>query len=132
MGADIVPVCISAFLCGCGTVCDCVRSRVCNGACPPLPLQGVKLLSYLYNEAQSNSSNENYPVLLSLLKSSCEPYTRLVPNPPAASPATQSTLIIKAKEASSACRLTLVLPYACFHVMVMEHHLVIHVTSHVT
>ncbi|XP_012692792.2 gamma-tubulin complex component 6 isoform X1 [Clupea harengus] len=39
---------------------------------------GVKLLSYLYNEAQSNSSNENYPVLLSLLKSSCEPYTRFV------------------------------------------------------
>ncbi|XP_047675216.1 gamma-tubulin complex component 6 isoform X2 [Tachysurus fulvidraco] len=39
---------------------------------------GVKLLSYLYNEAQSNCSNENYPVLLSLLKSSCEPYTRFV------------------------------------------------------
>lgn len=38
--------------------------------------QGVKLLSYLYNEAQNNCSNENYPVLLSLLKSSCEPYTR--------------------------------------------------------
>uniref|UniRef100_A0AAR2L5F6 Gamma-tubulin complex component 6 n=1 Tax=Pygocentrus nattereri TaxID=42514 RepID=A0AAR2L5F6_PYGNA len=41
-------------------------------------LHGVKLLSYLYNEAQSNCSNENYPVLLSLLKSSCEPYTRFV------------------------------------------------------
>lgn len=41
-------------------------------------LQGVTLLSYLYNEAQSNCSNENYPVLLSLLKSSCEPYTRSV------------------------------------------------------
>lgn len=40
--------------------------------------QGVKLLSYLYNEAQNNCSNENYPVLLSLLKSSCEPYTRSV------------------------------------------------------
>uniref|UniRef100_A0AAQ5YZC4 Gamma-tubulin complex component 6 n=1 Tax=Amphiprion ocellaris TaxID=80972 RepID=A0AAQ5YZC4_AMPOC len=40
--------------------------------------QGVKLLSYLYNEAQNNCSNENYPVLLSLLKSSCEPYTRFV------------------------------------------------------
>uniref|UniRef100_A0A674AID3 Gamma-tubulin complex component 6 n=1 Tax=Salmo trutta TaxID=8032 RepID=A0A674AID3_SALTR len=39
---------------------------------------GVTLLSYLYNEAQSNCSNENYPVLLSLLKSSCEPYTRFV------------------------------------------------------
>ncbi|MBN3305948.1 GCP6 protein, partial [Amia calva] len=39
---------------------------------------GVKLLSYLYNEAQSNCSNENYPVLLSLLKSSCEPYTRFI------------------------------------------------------
>ncbi|KAJ8393349.1 hypothetical protein AAFF_G00060710 [Aldrovandia affinis] len=39
---------------------------------------GVKLLSYLYNEAQSNCSNENYPVLLSLLKSSCGPYTRFV------------------------------------------------------
>ncbi|XP_041852444.1 gamma-tubulin complex component 6 [Melanotaenia boesemani] len=39
---------------------------------------GVKLLSYLYNEAQNNCSNENYPILLSLLKSSCEPYTRFV------------------------------------------------------
>ncbi|XP_069048743.1 gamma-tubulin complex component 6 [Lepisosteus oculatus] len=39
---------------------------------------GVKLLSYLYNEAQSNCSNENYAVLLSLLKSSCEPYTRFI------------------------------------------------------
>ncbi|XP_076026985.1 gamma-tubulin complex component 6 [Genypterus blacodes] len=39
---------------------------------------GVKLLSYLYNEAQNNCSNENYPVLLSLLKCSCEPYTRFV------------------------------------------------------
>ncbi|XP_062317437.1 gamma-tubulin complex component 6 isoform X1 [Osmerus eperlanus] len=39
---------------------------------------GVKLLSCLYNEAQSNCSNENYLVLLSLLKSSCEPYTRFV------------------------------------------------------
>ncbi|XP_029378697.1 gamma-tubulin complex component 6 [Echeneis naucrates] len=39
---------------------------------------GVKLLSYLYNEAQNNCSNENYPVLLSLLKSSCGPYTRFV------------------------------------------------------
>ncbi|XP_034735528.1 gamma-tubulin complex component 6 isoform X2 [Etheostoma cragini] len=39
---------------------------------------GVKLLSYLYNEAQNNCSNENCAVLLSLLKSSCEPYTRFV------------------------------------------------------
>ncbi|XP_072290946.1 gamma-tubulin complex component 6 [Eucyclogobius newberryi] len=39
---------------------------------------GVKLLSYLYNEAQNNCSNENYPVLLSLLKRSCAPYTRFV------------------------------------------------------
>ncbi|XP_029289484.1 LOW QUALITY PROTEIN: gamma-tubulin complex component 6 [Cottoperca gobio] len=39
---------------------------------------GVKLMSYLYNEAHNNCSNENYPVLLSLLKSSCEPYTRFV------------------------------------------------------
>uniref|UniRef100_A0A8C6TSU2 Gamma-tubulin complex component 6 n=1 Tax=Neogobius melanostomus TaxID=47308 RepID=A0A8C6TSU2_9GOBI len=39
---------------------------------------GVKLLSYLYNEAQNNCSNENYPVLLSLLKRSCGPYTRFV------------------------------------------------------
>uniref|UniRef100_A0A674N1S1 Gamma-tubulin complex component 6 n=1 Tax=Takifugu rubripes TaxID=31033 RepID=A0A674N1S1_TAKRU len=39
---------------------------------------GVKLLSYLYNEAQNNCSNENYPVLLSLLKTSCEPYTRFM------------------------------------------------------
>lgn len=39
-------------------------------------LQGVKLLSYLYQEALDNCSNEHYPVLLSLLKTSCEPYTR--------------------------------------------------------
>ncbi|XP_072922503.1 gamma-tubulin complex component 6 isoform X2 [Hemitrygon akajei] len=39
---------------------------------------GVKLLSYLYKEALNNCSNEHYPVLLSLLKSSCEPYTRFV------------------------------------------------------
>ncbi|KAE8616047.1 hypothetical protein XENTR_v10008704 [Xenopus tropicalis] len=39
---------------------------------------GVKLLSYLYKEALDNSSNENYPVLLSLLKTSCEPYTRFI------------------------------------------------------
>ncbi|XP_069764941.1 gamma-tubulin complex component 6 isoform X2 [Narcine bancroftii] len=39
---------------------------------------GVKLLSYLYKEALNNCSNEHYPMLLSLLKSSCEPYTRFV------------------------------------------------------
>lgn len=45
----------------------------------PSPLQGVRLLSYLYQEALDNCSNEHYPVLLSLLKTSCEPYTRSVP-----------------------------------------------------
>ncbi|KAK2834571.1 hypothetical protein Q7C36_015272 [Tachysurus vachellii] len=49
-----------------------------GGSCQAGFPVGVKLLSYLYNEAQSNCSNENYPVLLSLLKSSCEPYTRFV------------------------------------------------------
>ncbi|XP_077194421.1 gamma-tubulin complex component 6 isoform X2 [Paroedura picta] len=39
---------------------------------------GVKLLSYLYEEALNNCSNEHYPVLLSLLKTSSEPYTRFV------------------------------------------------------
>jgi len=38
----------------------------------------VKLLSYLYQEALDNCSNEHYPVLLSLLKTSCEPYTRFI------------------------------------------------------
>ncbi|XP_077425106.1 gamma-tubulin complex component 6 [Vanacampus margaritifer] len=58
-------------------------SEVCGvdgppgGDRPAFPA-GVKLLSHLYNEAQNNCSNENYPVLLSLLKSSCEPYTRFV------------------------------------------------------
>lgn len=36
----------------------------------------MKLLSYLYQEALDNCSNEHYPVLLALLKTSCEPYTR--------------------------------------------------------
>lgn len=40
--------------------------------------QGVKLLSYLYQEALDNCSNEHYPVLLALLKTSCEPYTRFI------------------------------------------------------
>ncbi|XP_042103867.1 gamma-tubulin complex component 6 isoform X4 [Ovis aries] len=39
---------------------------------------GVRLLSYLYQEALDNCSNEHYPVLLSLLKTSCEPYTRFI------------------------------------------------------
>ncbi|KAJ7397848.1 Gamma-tubulin complex component 6 [Pitangus sulphuratus] len=43
-----------------------------------LVFQGVKLLSYLYKEALNNCSNEHYPVLLSLLKTSCEPYTRFI------------------------------------------------------
>ncbi|XP_038612432.1 LOW QUALITY PROTEIN: gamma-tubulin complex component 6 [Tachyglossus aculeatus] len=43
----------------------------------PFPT-GVKLLSYLYEEALNNCSNEYYPVLLSLLKTSCEPYTRFI------------------------------------------------------
>lgn len=48
-----------------------------RGSSSPFPT-GVKLLSYLYKEALNNCSNEHYPVLLSLLKSSCEPYTRFV------------------------------------------------------
>ncbi|XP_067915266.1 gamma-tubulin complex component 6 isoform X2 [Heterodontus francisci] len=48
-----------------------------RGSLSPFPT-GVKLLSYLYQEALNNCSNEHYPVLLSLLKSSCEPYTRFV------------------------------------------------------
>uniref|UniRef100_A0A4W5MUE0 Gamma-tubulin complex component 6 n=1 Tax=Hucho hucho TaxID=62062 RepID=A0A4W5MUE0_9TELE len=49
-----------------------VKVYVLNSLTQPVSclLQGVTLLSYLYNEAQSNCSNENYPVLLSLLKSS--------------------------------------------------------------
>ncbi|XP_047721667.1 gamma-tubulin complex component 6 isoform X3 [Prionailurus viverrinus] len=43
-----------------------------------LVLQGVRLLSYLYQEALDNCSNEHYPVLLSLLQTSCEPYTRFI------------------------------------------------------
>ncbi|KAM3833368.1 gamma-tubulin complex component 6 [Vipera latastei] len=39
---------------------------------------GVKLLSYLYQETLNNCSSEHYPVLLSLLKTSCEPYTRFI------------------------------------------------------
>lgn len=71
--------CVSHWGCA-PTIRSRVRCRwltaVC--VCVSLSLQGVKLLSYLYNEAQNNCSNENYPVLLSLLKSSCEPYTRSI------------------------------------------------------
>ncbi|XP_053572612.1 gamma-tubulin complex component 6 [Bombina bombina] len=62
-----------AELCCIGTI-NTGANRGCNTSFPT----GVKLLSYLYKEALENSSNENYPVLLSLLKTSCEPYTRFV------------------------------------------------------
>ncbi|XP_028664767.2 gamma-tubulin complex component 6 isoform X2 [Erpetoichthys calabaricus] len=62
-------------LCWCGGTAGALGlSRVGTGSFPT----GVKLLSYLYQEAQNNCSNENYPVLLSLLRSSCEPYTRFI------------------------------------------------------
>uniref|UniRef100_A0A3P9LAC3 Gamma-tubulin complex component 6 n=1 Tax=Oryzias latipes TaxID=8090 RepID=A0A3P9LAC3_ORYLA len=57
----------------------CVDGSLLFANCNLSPaVAGIKLLSYLYNEAQNNCSNENYPVLLSLLKSSCAPYTRFV------------------------------------------------------
>ncbi|KAK1169289.1 gamma-tubulin complex component 6 [Acipenser oxyrinchus oxyrinchus] len=59
--------------CGSGTGAQGLN----RGTAASFPM-GVKLLSYLYNEAQNNCSNENYLVLLSLLKSSCEPYTRFI------------------------------------------------------
>ncbi|XP_053319663.1 gamma-tubulin complex component 6 [Spea bombifrons] len=62
-----------AELCCVGTLCA-GANRGNNTLFPT----GVKLLSYLYKEALENSSNENYPVLLSLLKTSCEPYTRFI------------------------------------------------------
>lgn len=55
-----------------GLSIECFRLK------PTMLLQGVKLLSYLYQEALDNCSNEHYPVLLALLKTSCEPYTRCV------------------------------------------------------
>ncbi|XP_066110902.1 gamma-tubulin complex component 6 [Saccopteryx bilineata] len=58
-----------AELCGVGT---------CGGEPRMTFPTGVKLLSYLYQEALDNCSNEHYPVLLSLLKISCEPYTRFI------------------------------------------------------
>ncbi|KAM4038441.1 LOW QUALITY PROTEIN: gamma-tubulin complex component 6 [Anomaloglossus baeobatrachus] len=61
-----------AELCCIGAVAGSTRGS--NSSFPT----GVRLLSYLYKEALENSSNENYPVLLSLLKSSCEPYTRFI------------------------------------------------------
>ncbi|XP_043821365.1 gamma-tubulin complex component 6 isoform X2 [Dromiciops gliroides] len=63
-----------AELCGVGTA---VPGLSQGGARSSFPT-GVKLLSYLYQEALDNCSNEHYPVLLSLLKASCEPYTRFI------------------------------------------------------
>ncbi|XP_010226280.1 PREDICTED: gamma-tubulin complex component 6 [Tinamus guttatus] len=62
-----------AELCGIGTT----TLAISGGAGTSFPT-GVKLLSYLYKEALNNCSNEHYPVLLSLLKTSCEPYTRFI------------------------------------------------------
>ncbi|XP_014819222.1 PREDICTED: gamma-tubulin complex component 6 isoform X2 [Calidris pugnax] len=62
-----------AELCGIGTT----TLGISGGAGASFPT-GVKLLSYLYKEALNNCSNEHYPVLLSLLKTSCEPYTRFI------------------------------------------------------
>nr|XP_025737675.1 gamma-tubulin complex component 6-like isoform X1 [Callorhinus ursinus]XP_025737677.1 gamma-tubulin complex component 6-like isoform X1 [Callorhinus ursinus]XP_025737678.1 gamma-tubulin complex component 6-like isoform X1 [Callorhinus ursinus] len=63
-----------AELCGVGTALPGSGGGEPKAAFPT----GVKLLSYLYQEALDNCSNENYPVLLSLLKTSCEPYTRFI------------------------------------------------------
>ncbi|CAI5785319.1 gamma-tubulin complex component 6 [Podarcis lilfordi] len=60
-----------AELCGIGVT---VQGTAAAASFPT----GVKLLSYLYQEALNNCSNEHYPVLLSLLKTSCEPYTRFI------------------------------------------------------
>ncbi|ERE86432.1 gamma-tubulin complex component 6-like protein [Cricetulus griseus] len=62
-----------AELCGVGAV-----SLATSGEPRAVFPTGVKLLSYLYQEALDNCSNEHYPVLLSLLKTSCEPYTRFI------------------------------------------------------
>ncbi|XP_032625245.1 gamma-tubulin complex component 6 isoform X1 [Chelonoidis abingdonii] len=62
-----------AELCGIGTTV----LGISRGAGASFPT-GVRLLSYLYKEALNNCSNEHYPVLLSLLKTSCEPYTRFI------------------------------------------------------
>ncbi|XP_037369252.1 gamma-tubulin complex component 6 isoform X2 [Talpa occidentalis] len=63
-----------AELCGVGAVPPGAGGEEPRAAFP----SGVKLLSYLYQEALDNCSNEHYPVLLSLLKTSCEPYTRFI------------------------------------------------------
>ncbi|XP_064139364.1 gamma-tubulin complex component 6 isoform X1 [Loxodonta africana] len=63
-----------AELCGVGTGLPGTAGGGPRTAFPT----GVKLLSYLYQEALDNCSNEHYPVLLSLLKTSCEPYTRFI------------------------------------------------------
>nr|XP_035969624.1 gamma-tubulin complex component 6 isoform X2 [Halichoerus grypus] len=63
-----------AELCGVGTALPGSGGGEPKAAFPT----GVKLLSYLYQEALDNCSNEHYPVLLSLLKTSCEPYTRFI------------------------------------------------------
>ncbi|XP_044943521.1 gamma-tubulin complex component 6 isoform X3 [Mustela putorius furo] len=63
-----------AELCGVGAALPGSSSGEPGAAFPT----GVKLLSYLYQEALDNCSNEHYPVLLSLLKTSCEPYTRFI------------------------------------------------------
>ncbi|XP_069085737.1 gamma-tubulin complex component 6 [Pleurodeles waltl] len=62
-----------AELCGIGTA----TVGAPRGSSALFPT-GVKLLSCLYKEAIANSSNEFYPVLLSLLKTCCEPYTRFI------------------------------------------------------
>uniref|UniRef100_A0A8C3WDR9 Gamma-tubulin complex component 6 n=1 Tax=Catagonus wagneri TaxID=51154 RepID=A0A8C3WDR9_9CETA len=62
-----------AELCGVGAVLPGPGGGEPRAAVFPT---GVRLLSYLYQEALDNRSNEHYPVLLSLLKTSCEPYTR--------------------------------------------------------
>ncbi|XP_072452558.1 gamma-tubulin complex component 6 [Notamacropus eugenii] len=63
-----------AELCGVGTAVPGLSEGGAKSCFPT----GVKLLSYLYQEALDNCSNEHYPVLLSLLKASCEPYTRFI------------------------------------------------------
>ncbi|XP_026524780.1 gamma-tubulin complex component 6 [Notechis scutatus] len=62
-----------AELCGIGTT----AVGAGGGTSASFPT-GVELLSYLYQETLNNCSSEHYPVLLSLLKTSCEPYTRFI------------------------------------------------------
>ncbi|XP_012881211.1 PREDICTED: gamma-tubulin complex component 6 isoform X2 [Dipodomys ordii] len=63
-----------AELCGVGTALPGTTGGETRAAFPT----GVKLLSYLYQEALDNCSNEHYPVLLALLKTSCAPYTQFI------------------------------------------------------